>query len=242
MKYEGEWIATTVSLRAFQRFQYGAVTLLILLGTIHYLMREFVEPSALHKLARFFDVGQEDTITTAFATLNLFVSSILLFAVYSISKFRCERIAIYWLILCLLFVLLSVDETASIHEKAGRLDRFTGLESLGIAYNKWVVYGAIFAGAVLLFFIPFLLALPRRVAGMILLSGGIFITGALGFEFLGAMMLQTGFVEDRGELIYAIRRLFEEGFELYGIALFNCTLFAILTPSTIGINFVKTRE
>jgi hypothetical protein len=239
LKYQGERVSTTISLRAFQRFQYGVVTVLVILGTVHYLLREFVEPTTIHQITTLFDVGKEQSITTAFATLNLFVASILLFAVYVISKFRCERIAIYWLILCIIFVLLSIDETATIHEKAGRLDGFTGFDAFNSVYTKWVIYGAIFAGAVFFFFIPLLLALPRRTAAMILLSGGIFIIGALGFEYLGGIMLKTGFVEDRSDLIYKVRRLFEEGFELYGIALFNCTLFGLLTPSTVGINFSR---
>ena len=53
----------------------------------------------------------------------------------------------------------------------------------------------------------------------------IYIIGALGFEFLGAVMLKTGLVDSNKDLLYLIRRIFEEGFEMYGIALFNCALY-----------------
>ena len=237
MKYQGDWIAATISLRSFQWFQYVTVTALVFLGTFHYIYIEYSDPNPFHRVTRLFDVGKEASVTTAFATLNLFVSSILLYAIYCLSKFRCDKVAVYWLILCVIFVMLSVDETASIHERMGPLNRFIGLEFSQLTYNKWVVSGAIFTGVVFLFFIPFLLSLPRKTALLILLSGGIFVSGALGLEFLGALMLNSGFVAGRHEFIYEVRRLFEEGFELYGIALFNCTLFAYLTPSTIGINF-----
>jgi hypothetical protein len=38
-------------------------------------------------------------------------------------------------------------------------------------------------------------------------------------------MLSTGFVDTDKDIIYRIRRIFEEGFEMFGIAIFNCALY-----------------
>ena len=65
--------------------------------------------------------------------------------------------------------------------------------------------------------------LPKRTALAFLLAGGVFVTGAIGFEFAGAVMIHTDFAQ-RGDLIYNLRRVLEEGCEMYAIAIFNCTL------------------
>ena len=43
-------------------------------------------------------------------------------------------------------------------------------------------------------------------------------------------------IATKEDLIYLIRRIFEEGFEMYGIALFNCTLFAHLVPNRVWLS------
>ena len=242
MKYQGEWIATALSLRNFQRFQYGAVALLVILGTLHYVFREYLEPLQLHHVTQVFDVGREDSVPTAFSIINLLVSSVLLYALHSVSKFRCEKIARYWLYLCLVFLFLAIDESASIHERTDDLADLIGLANIDFPYNKWVFIGAIFSAVVFFVFIPFLLALPRRLAGLILLAGAIYVTGALGFEAVGGLMLKYGIAQDRMDFIYEMRRIVEEGLEMVGIAFFNCTLFAQLAPCTVGLQFTRQPE
>ncbi|HMB75939.1 MAG TPA: hypothetical protein VKN76_06040 [Kiloniellaceae bacterium] len=237
MKYQGEWIVTSVSLQNFRRLQFGAVALLIVLGTFHYIVREYFASTHLQQVTRVFDVGKEDSVPTAFSILNLFISSILLYAIYTVSKFRCQRISHYWLFLCFVFLFLSIDEAASLHEKTGGLVSYIGLGSIDFHYNSWVIIGAIFTGIVFLAFLPFLFALPRRTAFLMFLSGAVFISGALGLEAVGGLMLKTGFVADRLDFIYEMRRVAEEGLEMLGIALFNCALFSHLAPATVGFHF-----
>ena len=53
-----------------------------------------------------------------------------------------------------------------------------------------------------------------------------------------AVMLHTGFAE-KSDLIYQFRRIFEEGFEMFGIAIFNCALFREIVSRNlhVGIKF-----
>jgi hypothetical protein len=236
MKHHVEFIATTISFRSFRRFQFGVVTLLVLLGLFHYLYIGYLGRDTITNITVLFDLGKENSIPTAFSIINLLISSVLLYFVYCVSKYRGDRVAFYWFALCILFVLLTIDEAASIHERAGALDRFTGIVLPLPSEHRWVLYGGIFAGAVFLFFLPFLLSIPRTTAWLLVLSGAIFIGGALGFEILGSWMLQSEFAS-REDLIYDIRRVGEEGLEMYAIALFNCTLFGYLVPATIGWRF-----
>ena len=81
-----------------------------------------------------------------------------------------------------------------------------------------------------------------RLAGLILLAGAIYVTGALGFEAVGGLMLKYGIAQDRMDFIYEMRRIVEEGLEMVGIAFFNCTLFAQLAPCTVGLQFTRQPE
>ena len=126
MKHHVEFIATTISFRSFRRFQFGVVTLLVLLGLLHYLYVAFIGRDAVTNITILFDLGKENSIPTAFSIINLLIASVLLYFVYCVSKYRGDRVAFYWLALCILFVLLAIDESASIHERAGALDRLTG--------------------------------------------------------------------------------------------------------------------
>ena len=84
-------------------------------------------------------------------------------------------------------------------------------------------------------FLPFLHKLPNKLAIRLLVAGAMFLTGALGFEFVGALMFFTEYAV-RGELVYELRRIAEEGFEMLGIAYFNCVLFRELTGKALVLN------
>ena len=112
--------------------------------------------------------------------------------------------------------------------------QYTGFVVPVIESHPWLLYGAAFSVAVLLFFIPFLRRIGPRLAVLFMLSGGLFLTGALGFEFVRAWMFHNQ-ITAPGELPDLIRRAFEEGCEMYGIALFNCVLFSEIKPRNLAL-------
>jgi hypothetical protein len=215
-----------ITLKTFICFQFGIVTLLVALGIFHYTYAAIFGPTLFMKLTSAFDVDVENSIPTVFSVINLLCSSILLFVIYSHSKIRAERKAFYWLILSLIFLFLCFDEGASFHERLSGFGLFRGT-FLG---PRWIVYGALFSLAVFLFFIPFLWRLDRRTAALFVLSGAIFLSGALGFEYFGGYPAR--FEKDFANLA---NRILEDGCEMYGIALFNCTLFSRIVARNIFV-------
>jgi hypothetical protein len=125
------------------------------------------------------------------------------------------------------FLILSIDEATMIHETFGHLYSSAGIGMPIFDSHKWLPFGIAFALVAALVFVPFMLKLPRRTAGRILLAGTIFLTGAIGFEFVGALMIHSEFAA-RGDLIYDLRRITEEAFEMFGIAYFNYILIGEL--------------
>jgi hypothetical protein len=190
---------------------------------------------ALYGLLHLFDPGDEISLTTFFSVLNLLISSIFAYAIYRHARRQSDETAFQWLTLSILFFCLSLDESASIHERAGaRFFDFVDISLPVIETHRWLLAGVIFTAIVGLFFIPFLLKLDARTRFLFLLSGGIFLAGALLFEFVGALMMFEGGYT-RQDLAYRLRRVAEEGFELLGIAIFNCTLLGLIQKRGITL-------
>lgn len=222
-----------ISERVFFSFQYVTVTLLVVLGAFHYVYADTNGSEILTKFTGLFTLAREDSIPTSFSILNLLISSILLFAIHLHSKNRDEPIAVYWLILSVIFFVLSIDEGAGIHERLNKLQSLAGVFPM-VATHSWVIYGFLFAVAVLVLFVPFLRQLDRRTAALFCLCGAIFLTGALGLEFVGAWMLHNE-IASRDDFIWSIRRILEEGCEMYGIAIFNCILFSRIVTKKVTL-------
>jgi hypothetical protein len=225
-------IAVASYVRAFRRFQYSAVAGLLLLCLAMYLFTAATGHRRLLGLSVILDVGAEQSLPTYFSTLNLLLSSGLLWLIYRLG-IVAPALRRYWLILSLIFLVLSADEAISLHEKLTYLRRYTGgIDAL--ATHGWVIYGFPLVLALGLYFVPFLLRLPSHLRWRIVAAGAVFVTGALGFETLAGLMLHAK-IASMDSLLYKMRRLAEEGCEMYGIALFNCVLFAEIGRSRAAL-------
>ena len=194
--------------------------------------------SSLLGFLRLLDVGAEQSIPTYFSLLNILLSSILIFIIYWYEKANDHKGFNYWLFLSILFLLLSIDEGAKIHENFGRVHVCLvehGLASTVLGASHWLTFGVLFVLIVGIVLLPFFKLLPRDTLYYFLFSGSIFIIGAIGFEFAGEVMIATGFVDSKTDLIYLIRRIFEEGFEMYGIAIFNYALYREIVKRKISL-------
>ncbi len=191
----------TISAQALTRTMLvAAITLLACHGVLtiyHYRIEEL--PWLLRQL---FDVDEEDTLPTWFSTILLLIVSAILWYCARLERAGADRWAVYWYILSVGFLLMSIDEVAGIHETLN-----TVIES------HWAVGGGILALVIGLCFVPFLLGLPRRTALLFVVAGVVYIAGAVGIEILGQPM-------DADTLEYNLLTLVEEGLEMFGVILF----------------------
>lgn len=217
-----------ITLKSFVFTQIVLVSTIITLSLLVYIIFHFSEMTKIPSYFTKFDVAYEQSIPTYFSTINLLLSSILLLILYRHNKIHLEKGANYWLFLSFLFLCLSVDESISIHEYGAaihnRLVEKHLIPSL-LETHQWLPLGVLFTMIIGLILLPFFKYLRKPTLYLFILSGIIFLIGALGFEYLGALMLKNGVVESRTDFLYLIRRIFEEGFEMSGIALFNCVLY-----------------
>ena len=138
---------------------------------------------------------------------------------------RSARLALYWFALGAGCVLLSLDESASIHEGLGALiDHRTGNpEGYAPVYSwVWLAIGVVaLAFAV---FIPFLLALPKATAIGLLVSGGVFLSGAMGMETIGSLVEYGTLTQWPLGLSWNREFVAEEFLEMSGVILLAATI------------------
>src|SRR5215211_5069088 len=129
---------------------------------------------------RIFDVGEERSIPTWFESIQFLLCSMLLAVIAVAKKQRNDRYSLHWSVLSAIFLLLSLDEVASIHEAIGAqserlLHGTTGLTPSGAISFFWVVPGAIFVIIVLLAYLRFLANLPQPTRRLFLFAGALFV-------------------------------------------------------------------
>ena len=99
-------------------------------------------------------------------------------------------------------------------------DTQLGLKTTTIPYG-------IALGVFLLFYIKFLLSLPKRIMILFIVSGAIFVAGAIGFEMLASRYFSL-YGDISGGTMYAVFYTFEEFFEMLGIVIFIYTLLSYI--------------
>ena len=227
-------IPVKTRLSDFVSAQLRLVSIVIALGAVNYMLFKSTGMNL-----RVFDVGHEQSVPTYFSALNLLLSSVLLWVIYQYETLSRHKRHNYWLQLSALLAFLSMDEALSIHENFKRISDILarmGISVFEMESHRWLPFGLMLVAVVTVYLIPFLRALPRDTLLLFLASGLVFLTGAIGFEFIGFWMIESGIVDSKTDIIYLIRRLLEEGFEMYGVALFNCVLYREIVKRKIGLS------
>ena len=170
----------------------------------------------------FFDainLDEEFNLTALYSGMLLYASSFLLKEIASSCRGGKSK---DWMLLSKVFLFLAFDEVFQVHE----LFVISGLRQYlhpSLA-SIWVIpYGILFV----LFsfkFVPFFLKLRSRVSVLALISGGVYVLGAIVFEALNSWLVRTEQISRSG-FYYEFISGFEELFEMLGVIIF---LYALL--------------
>jgi hypothetical protein len=187
---------------------FGAQLVKYLFGPVH----------GLNQFIRLFDVDAEQNIPTVFSVLILFCAALLLAIITTLKKQQNDRDATKWAILAYGFLLMAVDEAASIHEEISwPLHHLLGHKPYGIFFYAWVIPGIAFVCIFALFFLRFLGRLPARTRFTFVLAATIFLGGAIGLELVGGYITELYGHEN---LVYNTETSIEEGCEMAGVIIF----------------------
>jgi hypothetical protein len=244
-------MAFAIYTKTIVRFLIVAVLLITLAGlAARFALYMWGDKAFLDPL-ELLDVGEEQSIPTWFESMMFMLCSILLAVVAVTKRQRGERYGLHWGVLSIIFLYLSLDEVATIHEALGAaLERLlrhtTGFEAGGAISYFWVVPGIAFVLVVALAYVRFLLHLPRTTRRLFLFAGAVFVLGALGVEMLTAEVMSasgpiadwivstSGDMVDRGTanavptILKGLQTSGEEMLEMLGLAAFIYALLAYM--------------
>jgi hypothetical protein len=152
----------------------------------------------------------------------------------------------YWWGMAIIFMLLSIDESVSLHERT-MAPIYNILKVRGVIDSAigefltypWIILGAAF---VLLFVIAygrFLLRLPTRTRWLFIIGGALFVAGAMGMELIDSYFAQRYGHENTFSHLSGI---FEESLEMFGVIVFAYGVLDYLrqNAAVIQVRVVQT--
>lgn len=176
----------------------------------HYLVSDI--PWVIRQL---FDVDEENNIPTWFSSANLMLTGAMTLLLAAGKWRQRDRWRGYWVLLGSGFLVLSLDEMAGLHESVNV-----------VTEASWAIYALPLILVLALVFLRFLYNLPARTATLFVLSGLVFLGGAVGVELYTEPYLHN---DQLNTLAYNLWTPVEEGMEMFGVILFQYALLDYMT-------------
>lgn len=213
------------------------IALLLCTNILGLVSRFVFEHDYVYGLIGLFDFNTEKNIPTFYSSVALIIASLLLLFITNLHK-KEQLPYVLWGVLSFIFLFLSIDEISSIHEKLNEPIK-NNIDATGLLYFAWVIPYGIALIAFVAAYLKFLLKLPKTTMRLFILSGSLFVLGAIGFEMLGGWQAELN--GNRG-LLYAIFYTFEESLEMLGVALFIYALLEYILIRKQSLNISLTYD
>lgn len=221
---QGDWVgaAHLPPVATVRKWLAAVATVIVALGCV----REWLRLVYGIEGTSFFNLNREQNIGAWFSATMLAGCALLLMTAGRRARAIKQPHASFWFVLCVTFVALSIDEASSIHESL-MVPIHNALHSDGLFRYAWVVPAIVMVPLFALRSLPFLFSLPTRTALWFFGSGGVYVSGALGFEMIEGLTDGSG-------VVFVLCYLVEETLEIVGIVSFFFSLMDHLArwPST----------
>lgn len=222
--------AVTISPRRVLRFLLCVTLALTVVCVGVDLLKNHSDVRGLTRLVRLLSLNGEANIPSWYSSLLWLIAAFLAGTTAACKKRASGRFVAHWVGFAIVCAYLSLDESAMIHETAGDLiskvfKKWSFLRLDGGWIYSWMYYGIAFVAVFLVVYRNFLLHLPRRVLGLLVVAGTVYLGGAFGVESLSAAADH----EKIGELSADTWTLMigaEEFLEMLGVVLL---IYALLT-------------
>ncbi|MFT7687181.1 MAG: hypothetical protein ACI9FB_002533 [Candidatus Azotimanducaceae bacterium] len=190
-----------LNVEAYSRWLFVTFCLLVLmhLGLNYYNYHVSETPWLILQL---FELDEENNLPTWFSSYLLLNNAIVLWVIAGSCS---DKYRFHWMVLAVGFLVLSIDEVAGLHETFN-----TAIDT------NWAIFGGLIVLILGVSYLRFLWSLPRRLTFLFILSGSIFIGGAIGVELLSEDL-------DEETMTYAYATAVEEGMEMLGALMFLIT-------------------
>jgi hypothetical protein len=178
-----------------------------------------------------FDVSTEATVPTWYSAALLLAVAAVCGVLAVVATATDDGAGRRWVVLGLVFVAMSLDETVALHERLGSGVADTlDVEATGALRHPWVVAGVVLAAPLAVVTVRAVSALPRHRRRQVALGLGVYVGGALGLEALSGVVLD---VAGNGPA-YAAVTWAEEAAEMVGALISCCALLGALDGQVHG--------
>ena len=191
--------------------------------------------SQISHIRTVFDFEYDANLTTWYSSVTLLICSLLLTLIASAKKQNQDVYSRHWQMLAAIFAVMSLDEVAMLHERAGNLiEKLSPVEFSGWLNFQWVLLGIPLTLIIAIAYLKFVAHLPAKTRNLFLLAGGLFVGGALGLEMLAGHQESLG-AENR--FFYALFTTIEELWEKLGVLVFIHSLLTYMEKYLEPIKF-----
>ncbi len=207
----------------------GALTLAAACLAVAYVLTSSHAASWGADIARLFDLNEEANIPAWFSSVLWLAAVLLALAVFRLHRERGVPYAGYWFGMVPLFLLMSLDEAGQLHETFGSMigRRMEGQAILDVTY-AWVVLGLAVVALIGMLYLRFLLRCRPEVRRLLVLSAGLFLTGAVIVESIGAAVESGRLAGFPLGLSWTWMIIAEEMLEMMGVILLIHTLLTVM--------------
>ncbi len=185
----------------------------------------------LYILMEYFDLNHENSVPSLFSVLLLAFICVLLLHLKTSEKNRFLRAN--WTLLAIIFLFICFDEFLSIHELL--IDPLGSLwNTSGFFLFAWVIPYGLAVLVLFLVFLKFLLKLPRKTAYMFIVSGFIYVFGALIFEMFEGWAVENYGYKNKWFWIFSS---VQEVLEMIGLIFF---IYALISYRSFELKIKHT--
>jgi len=216
----------SITIKAFSIVKYLVITAIILVVLNMLVIVSFQLGMDFPGTHRFY-FDREMNLPSYFSSIIILIASFLLSIIAVIKRKEKDNFAKSWVILAIIFLFMSIDESVVFHELL--------IEPINNKFHlptflrfSWVIIGGIFVLVFTVSYLRFFFSLPKTTKILFFISGATFILGAVGLEMLGGYFYVKFDDFSERSLPYMISVTLEESLEMSGILIFIFSLLHYL--------------
>jgi hypothetical protein len=215
----------------------------LLLGHISFhLLDNYFGGYLISNLNPLFDLGDERNLPSYYSALLLFFISGLLFLISLLVRISGGKNELRWVLLSIIFLFLSVDESINLHEKSGAVfKKIVGSSNLPDYFQYgWVLPYLIVLVFLGLYFARFFFILDMKTKVRFAVAFVVYVFGAAGLEMIES---KYHIMYGTYHLMYKIFVTIEEIMEMIGSILFIRALLIYISENfaDFGIKVVRKK-